>query len=155
MRLIAHRGNVEGPRPKDENHPEYLLNAIEEGFDIEVDVWWWNDQFYLGHDQPQWKLSSNDILTSERSWCHAKNSQALEMLLRIGSHCFWHQTDDYTLTSKNYIWTYPEKQLISVDMSVCVTNEKLLSRQQFSLLKSSCIAVCSDYVKFFRNYEVQ
>ena len=22
-------------------------------------------------------------------------------------HCFWHQEDNYTITSKNFIWAYP------------------------------------------------
>ena len=39
MILIAHRGNINGPRVEFENNPEYVLRAIEMGFDAEVDVW--------------------------------------------------------------------------------------------------------------------
>ena len=27
-------------------------------------------------------------------------------------HCFWHENDDYALTSKNWIWAYPGKSAI-------------------------------------------
>ena len=37
--LIAHRGNTRGPKPEKENQPEYILQAIQEGFDVEIDVW--------------------------------------------------------------------------------------------------------------------
>lgn len=36
---IAHRGNTRGPKPEKENQPEYILQAIHEGFDVEIDVW--------------------------------------------------------------------------------------------------------------------
>ena len=36
---IAHRGNTRGPKPEKENQPEYILQAIQEGFDVEIDVW--------------------------------------------------------------------------------------------------------------------
>ena len=40
-------------------------------------------------------------------WCHAKTSDALSALKKIEAHYFWHQDDDYTITSKGYFWTYP------------------------------------------------
>jgi len=33
-------------------------------------------------------------------------------------HCFWHQEDDVQLTSKGFIWTYPNKPYGR--MSICV-----------------------------------
>ena len=32
-------------------------------------------------------------------------------LEKIKSNYFWHQNDDYTITSKGYIWAYPGKKL--------------------------------------------
>jgi hypothetical protein len=43
--LIAHRGNMCG-KTKWENHPDYLLEALQAGFDIEVDVWIDDSQQY-------------------------------------------------------------------------------------------------------------
>lgn len=152
MKLIAHRGNTTGPKPHLENNPNYLLDALNSGFDIELDIWWWNEKFYLGHDAPYWELKSEYLLADERSWCHAKNNKALEMLLKLGYHCFWHQNDDFTLTSKNYIWTYPNKELISKNLSVCVVNEIDIDKQTFNSLQDNCVAICSDYTVNLKNW---
>jgi glycerophosphoryl diester phosphodiesterase len=44
MKLIAHRGNTEGPNPLEENKPEYIEEAIENGFDVEIDIWFVHKQ---------------------------------------------------------------------------------------------------------------
>ena len=40
MKLIAHRGNIDGAKPLDENNPEYIDTAISKGYDVEVDVYY-------------------------------------------------------------------------------------------------------------------
>ena len=45
--LISHRGNTNGPNPNMENKPEYVLDAKLKGYDVEIDVWWKEDGFYL------------------------------------------------------------------------------------------------------------
>ena len=57
MILISHRGNLDGPTPKEENRIEYIENALGEGYQVEVDVWWW-DGFYLGHDEPEYLMDT-------------------------------------------------------------------------------------------------
>ena len=108
MILIAHRGNLLGPKPSLENHPSYIMKAILSGYDVEIDVWWVKDNFYLGHDSPDYKIDKN-FLSNRHLWCHAKNFAALGKLEDIGSHYFWHEEDDYTITSNGFIWTYPLK----------------------------------------------
>ena len=118
MILIAHRGNTVGPNPDSENRPEHIDKALAAGYDAEIDVWFKHGTFWLGHDEPQYAVQS-DYLENERLWCHAKNLEGLEkMLANRKIHCFWHQEDDVQLTSKGYIWTYPNKQYGS--MSICV-----------------------------------
>ena len=56
MILISHRGNFKGRNPEKENHPDYIKDAIERGYHVEVDVWVNNGIFYLGHDEPQWRV---------------------------------------------------------------------------------------------------
>lgn len=118
MILISHRGNLDNPNPEKENHPDYIKKALQSGFNVEIDVWSIDNQFYLGHDKPQYPVHINFFYNQEVNnykhnnyWCHAKNIEALEHLLSIGAHCFWHQTDDVVLTSKNFLWTYPGKPL--------------------------------------------
>jgi len=76
-------------------------------------------------------------------WCHAKNLQAFEALLKVGVHCFWHQEDDYTLTSKGIIWAYPGKAV--TENSICVMPERFNSD-----IDPNCLGICSDTVEHYR-----
>ena len=140
MKLIAHRGNINGPRPDFENSPEYILNTVRRGFDVEIDVWCKNDKWYLGHDEPQYPINFS-FLKNKKFWCHAKNLKALEIMLKNNIHCFWHENDDFTLTSQGFVWTYPGKELL--DYSVSVMPEKA-SYSWNKLSKSA--GICSDYL---------
>jgi len=105
MIIIAHRGNIDGRIPAEENKPEYIQKALDMGFDVEVDVWLTKGGWYLGHDSPSYKIDKK-VLMNPRVWCHAKNVFTLFALLKNGMHCFFHQTDDVTLTSKGFMWAF-------------------------------------------------
>jgi len=144
MILIAHRGNISGPDQKKENHPDHLMSAIKLGFDVETDVWFIGNKFYLGHDNPSYEIDSQ-FLKNNNFWCHAKNIDALHEMLKCEDiHCFWHQEDDVTLTSRGYIWTYPSKELFKG--SVCVMPETC-GYSDDSLLE--CHGICTDLVHFY------
>jgi len=136
MILISHRGNLNG-KTDDENNPKYIEETLNQGFDVEVDVWYIDNQFWLGHDTPQYKVS-NDFLEQYSLWCHAKNIQALYVMSKSSNiHYFWHQEDDVTLTSRGFFWTYPGKELTK--KSICVLSE--------TVDKSiDCYGVCTDFV---------
>jgi len=107
MILISHRGNLEGPNTDIENNPERIRQVIEMKFDVEVDVWLHKNRWYLGHDEPQYEIDFT-FLNNAGLWCHAKNLAALDGMLSAGNiHCFWHQHDDFTITSRGIIWAYP------------------------------------------------
>ena len=139
MKLISHRGNIKGREIENENDPQYIYEALDLGFDCEIDVWFENNQFYLGHDEPKYKIKE-EFLTQNQLWCHAKNLQALHSMLENKNiHCFWHQSDDITLTSKNYLWTFPGKQITEYSIAVLpeiVNNWNI----------KSCIGICSDFI---------
>jgi hypothetical protein len=145
MILIAHRGNIEGPNPNLENKPDYINLALNRYFDVEIDVWYLNKKFYLGHDEPKYRIDSN-YLINPKIWCHAKNIEGLHALLNIGAHCFWHQSDDVVLTSKNYIWTYPGKKLTK--NSICVIPE--ITQYNLNDIKK-CAGICTDYPERYKN----
>ena len=52
MKLIAHRGNINGINPQRENTIDYIEEAIELGYDVEIDLNLHKGGFYLGHDKP-------------------------------------------------------------------------------------------------------
>lgn len=135
--LIAHRGNTKGKKPSLENSPDYIDEALLQGFDVEVDVWV-TDRIFLGHDKPEYQCSMNFLINrSEKLWIHCKNLGALEVLNGIKRlNIFWHQNDDFTLTSKGYIWTYPNKDVC--EKSVIVVKNAL------SYDGTKCHGLCSD-----------
>ena len=106
IQTIAHRGNTKG-KTEHENRPGYLMNASQNHF-VEVDVWYIEDKIFLGHDEPTYEVSI-DFVKNEKFFCHAKNIEALHRMLEEPDiHCFWHENDLVTLTSKGYVWKYPE-----------------------------------------------
>ena len=141
MYLISHRGNLNGIQKDKENEPEYIISAIDKGFDVEVDVRFENNKFFLGHDYNQFEINK-EFLLNKKIWCHAKTKEALSALDEIKAHFFWHQEDDYTITSKGYIWTYPGKKLLS--KSICVLPEKANYKE------INCIGICSDFIEKFK-----
>ena len=52
MLYISHRGNLNGINKDFENKPSYIFNALEKKFNVEVDIWYKKNNFYLGHDEP-------------------------------------------------------------------------------------------------------
>jgi hypothetical protein len=143
--FISHRGNITGPLPTEENSPDYILKALSLGFEVEIDVWRSQNSWFLGHDNAEYKIDK-DFLLRPKLWCHAKNLSALSGLLELGVNCFWHQQDDYTITSKGFIWAYPGRPLSH--NSICVMPEKYA--KQFQDL-SDCSGVCSDFIKDYRS----
>ena len=141
--FISHRGNLTGNNSEKENDPRYILEAISKGYECEIDVWSIKDRLYLGHDEPQYEINLK-FLQNNKLWCHAKNLTALEYMLLHNVHCFWHQEDDYTITSKGIIWTYPGKKLTK--SSICVMPEK--TNKEINL--SGCLGVCSDTIVHFK-----
>ena len=137
MIIISHRGNTEGESNSTANSPEAVSSLLDKGIHCEVDVWKVFDKYFLGHDEPKYKVNKK-FLKNNKLWCHAKNLAALEGMLYNNIHCFWHETDKFTVTSKGYIWTFPGKEVS--DRSVIVHKEKDWKN------KYDCFAVCTDYI---------
>jgi hypothetical protein len=121
MIFISHRGNTNGRDNQKENNPDYVNEAIKKGYDVEIDVWFVNNGWFLGHDSPLYPVSIS-FLQNPKIWAHAKNIEAaLNMRTNNNIHFFWHQKDDITITSNGIFWTYPKKQL--TPNSICVFPE--------------------------------
>jgi len=140
--LISHRGNINGSIPSDENRPEYIEAAIQRGYHVEIDVWKIAGSYFLGHDNPDYKIEES-FLKNDALLCHAKSLQALESMLELGTHCFWHQEDWYTVTSKGFIISYPGNAV--TERTICMKPE-LIDDESIS----RCYGICSDYVLKYR-----
>lgn len=144
MKIISHRGNLNGPDSSIENNPKFIETAVKAGFDVEIDVWYLNNHFYLGHDNPVYQVSV-DWLKTMPLWCHCKNKEALIKLLDNDVHCFWHESDEVTLTSKNYIWNY-YKNIFSTKKSIMV-----LPEMQENINFNNFYGICTDYPERYVN----
>lgn len=113
--LISHRGNLTGPNsaPGGENSIEAIFKARKEGLTVEVDLWYDEDGFMLGHDAPQYSISNvqvSDLSCMDPVLWHAKNIQAAYALhdkFKM-AHFFFHESDPHTLTSKGLALTHPD-----------------------------------------------
>jgi hypothetical protein len=144
MIYISHRGNISGKDIDKENTIDYINNAIDLGYDVEIDIWF-KEQFYLGHDRPSnlapltWLENKKDYL-----WIHCKNIESIEQLWSmVNYNYFWHETDTVTLTSKGFIWAYPRTQ--SINKSIVVLPE------MYSTNITNCFGICSDNIKQYRD----
>jgi len=147
MIYIAHRGNYVG-ESKLENHPDHIKDALRLGFNVEVDVWCDNQQLYLGHDKPIYKIDPDFF--DQRFWIHCKNREALDYFIINSKNVlnyFWHEEDQYTLTSKNYIWAYPGSPLSENSIMVMPEDQDpTLENTKFV----ECYGICSDEVQHIK-----
>ena len=142
MKLIAHRGLLDGPDTNLENLPGQILLSLQEGYDCEVDVRFIDGKWMLGHDTPDFEVPF-EFLEQPGLWIHTKNLEALHHLSMTKLVYFWHQTDDYVITSNNYIWAYPGRAL--TERSVMVLPE-MIDTTLMSTVNTNCFAICSDYI---------
>lgn len=144
MKVISHRAYLDGESNLFENNPNQIKRLLKMGVDVEIDVWCINEEYFLGHHDPRYRIEE-PFLKQEGLWCHAKNKDALERMLSSDVHCFWHQVDDYTITSRGYIWAYPSKETSG-------TNTVLLFPERFPNINySKYDFICTDYVNKFLN----
>jgi hypothetical protein len=145
MKVISHRGNIHGPDKNNENKPSQILLAIEAGFDVELDLWVIDNNIFLGHDFPQYKINFLFLKNiKDKAWIHCKNLEAIYFLQKRKTvfNYFWHQNDDFTLTSLGYIWTYPMKESGPNSVIVSLRGDSDFSEMPFG--------VCTDFPKKIR-----
>ena len=137
---ISNRGNIEGAIPGKENYPSYVQEAIKKRYEVKIDVWNKGGSFFLGFSRPQYKIDLS-FLKNKKLWCHARNPETLSELMKHEDiHCFWHQNDDYTLTSNGYIWSKPGK----------TGGEIIVLPEKFNINPpKNSLGVCSDYIKHY------
>lgn len=142
MIYIAHRANYIRKNLSTENTINQINYCLSLGVNVEIDVWYTENSWWLGHDKPQYPIDKQ-FLFNNKLWCHAKNNDAFfQMINQKNIHCFWHETDAYTLTSSGYIWAYPGAKLNN--QSICVLPEKCLYTTDEL---QHCAGICSDEIE--------
>jgi hypothetical protein len=151
MKIISHRGNLNGPDPSKENTKKQIEAAAKAGFDVEIDVWYVNKKLYLGHDEPKERITIGQLCKIQSKyfkalWIHCKNIEAFEYIYSNYDDAifpssypnfFWHENDKITMTNKGIPWCYPGTY-VSNGITVVFGDKEDLS-------KVKTYGVCTDY----------
>ena len=145
MIVISHRGNLNGINPSMENRPDYIQKAIDDHFQVEIDLWYVDEGLYLGHDEPQYEIEL-DWLEERKNdlWIHPKNFNALDFLTtsNLGYKYFWHNLDEYTVVSTKHIWAHNFDKLEKTDNCIVPLLDKKSLILSFS---TKFYGICTDY----------
>ncbi len=148
MKIIAHRGLLEGPDDSLQNDPIQILKALDNGFDAEIDVWFDKGRWYLGHDGMDHEIPPS-FLTDARLWIHCKNIAAFYNLKRLGTkvNFFYHESDKIVFTSMGDVWTYFGIPETMDTQAICVMPEVSYDWEEISNMVRSgrWAGMCSDW----------
>ena len=142
MILISHRGNVDGVAIEKENTKSHIQQAIDLGYDVEVDIRYEKDNFLFGHDYGQYDVDLQWLLDrKDKLWVHCKDFKSLSELINTKMRIFYHQNEDYTIISDGHIWAH---NLTNVDDKCIIP---LLNKKELKNWKRTDVyGICSDYV---------
>ena len=145
--LISHRGNLRGKNTERENHPSYIDEAIQAGYDVEIDIWYLEGRLFLGHDSPQYIVDIHWLENRSPSlWIHCKNMEALsyfndyEWKKSNQFNYFSHDVDMGVLTSHSYIWS------TNLYKGGILVLPEVFNREP----SQSTLGVCSDVIKDYK-----
>lgn len=136
MKIISHRGNVSGSDKSIENNPNQIDRVLNLGFDVEIDLHFHDNDYYLGHDEPQYLIDKYWLLNRKNNlWVHLKTLELADFAVVRELNYFWHENDKFTMTSKGIPWCYPGVYL-KHGVSVVLTDE---------FITKDIFGVCTDY----------
>lgn len=109
---IAHRALVSGPNTTIENDITTIVYRCSHGLYSEIDIWYLNSKWYIGHDSPDKEITLHHLI-SPYLFIHAKNVEAFhELQIISNSHglnlrIFYHTEEHYALTTLGETIIYP------------------------------------------------
>ena len=141
MILISHRGNVDSVNLKRENSQSYIQEAIDLGYDVEIDVRYIDNKFWLGHDDPDYEVEFDWLHKRKNNlWVHCKNFEALSELVTTNLRVFYHREDDYTIISDKHIWAHMPR--FDENCIIPLINKSDI----MNWTPTQVYGVCSDYI---------
>ena len=150
MKIISHRGNINGPVLDRENRPSYIDCALQLGYDVEVDIRFINNKFWLGHDTANYEVNTIWIMKrKENLWFHCKDLTSAVELERLDPtiNKFCHISDPYVIVSTGKLWVHD----LSLDLNnMCII--PLLSLDDINnnnnnnlIYNKNIYGVCTDF----------
>ena len=144
--IFAHRGNIDGPTSVYyENSETAILECIEKGFGVEIDIWVKNKKFYLGHDESFLQETDLGFLQDNMDWLliHCKNKRAVKFFSNSDGYFHWftHEQDEFAFTNEAHIICYGTKPPKLKNPSTCI----IMLPERFSIEVPKGYSVCTDY----------
>lgn len=148
MKLISHRGCTNGIKPDLENRPEFIQEAINLGFDVEIDVRQIEDKLYLGHDRADYEIGLDWLIErKDNLWIHTKNFMALQFLIDKDVRTFYHQKENHTIINNcNLIWSHDLSEANEKSIIPLLNFVDALKYDQFGKV----YGICSDFVDIIK-----
>lgn len=149
MLLISHRGNISGRNPERENRFDYIDEAINKGYLVEVDLWVDHLGFsYLQHEMPKSKddpICPLALLERKESLLvHAKNFDASQLCEEADLHWFSHWREPHAISSKEW-------KILHSDWPIEKNTIHMLPEIKGYSKESlkDCAGICSDIISFY------
>ena len=149
MMLISHRGNINSINPERENTQEYIDEAINSGYHVEIDLYCHKDKLWLGHDTPDTTVQSQWLVDrTDKLFVHAKNHTALEYFLyNTNIPVFYHTIESHVLIGNtSLIWSHDLDEATSNSIIPLLSAKDFEKRCNFKHV----YGICSDFVGDFR-----
>lgn len=108
--IIAHLGNIGGRQPEKENQLKYLQTALDAGWHVCAEVIFKNGSFLLPNVRGL-QAAPPSFFSKQRVWSRCHDADTLDALCNIGAHAFLAGNAELTLTSHQFIWTLPPREL--------------------------------------------
>ncbi len=144
MKIISHRGNIKGTLPEKENRPSYIDCAIGLQYDVEIDIRFIDNYFWLGHDKPQYKVEIKWLQQRKNNlWIHCKNVDAALQISKLNDEYiyFCHSNDPYVVISNNKIWCHEINNFINNNCVIPLIKIQDIEKYEFS----QPYGICTDY----------
>jgi hypothetical protein len=147
MKLISNAGNLFG-LTDNANKPEHIEAAINQGFDVKVDLWLKDKKLYLGDFEPEYKLEI-DFLEKHhhKLWLHCHDLDIIEKFhdldpMGTNLNYFYLTCENLVRTSKWYNIMWNAKPIKG-----CVfMNPERYSEYEFS----QCFGLISNSIAIYR-----
>lgn len=142
MKIYSHRGNLSGKSPR-ENEPAFILECIAEGFNVEVDLWFVDGAYLLGHDGPEHPIDLR-AFDREEIIFHLKSPHVPPLK---HADAFAIENDPYALTRRGLLWTNygraptPEAVMCSPEL---VGDQRPLA-DFVRTMQHTAAGICTDY----------
>jgi len=148
MRLISHRGNIKVLASSRENTIDYIQEALDAGYDVEIDVRLIGTKLYLGHDAAQEEVDL-DYLLNTKFWVHAKTVSTFHYLSNFDiPNLFFNDQDEVAITKSGFFWTHPNCE-VTCEKSILMRYG--LDPKVASNTANLPAGVCSDLIEKYKD----